>query len=89
MIGWSTGKIKLSMLGGSRTDVLCFVCFFQAEDGIRDLVRSRGLGDVYKRQLLQSRLPFPLVTNQLEISPLHQEGTLDGTLDQCLSLIHI
>ena len=29
----------------------CFV-FFQAEDGIRDLVRSRGLGDVYKRQVL-------------------------------------
>ena len=28
------------------------VFFFQAEDGIRDLVRSRGLGDVYKRQLL-------------------------------------
>jgi len=25
--------------------------FFQAEDGIRDLVRSRGLGDVYKRQM--------------------------------------
>ena len=29
--------------------VLWFV-FFQAEDGIRYLVRSRGLGDVYKRQ---------------------------------------
>ena len=28
---------------------VCFF-FFQAEDGIRDLVRSRGLGDVYKRQ---------------------------------------
>ena len=28
--------------------------FFQAEDGIRDLVRSRGLGDVYKRQLVIS-----------------------------------
>ena len=27
-----------------------FGVFFQAEDGIRDLVRSRGLGDVYKRQ---------------------------------------
>ena len=27
-----------------------FRFFFQAEDGIRDLVRSRGLGDVYKRQ---------------------------------------
>ena len=29
--------------------------FFQAEDGIRDRVRSRGLGDVYKRQV--PRLP--------------------------------
>jgi len=26
--------------------------FVQADDGIRDLVRSRGLGDVYKRQEL-------------------------------------
>src|SRR5664280_157258 len=33
--------------------VFCFFFFFfQAEDGIRDLVRSRGLGDVYKRQVL-------------------------------------
>ena len=30
--------------------LVCF--FFQAEDGIRDLVRSRGLGDVYKRQVV-------------------------------------
>ena len=29
---------------------MCSFFFFQAEDGIRDLVRSRGLGDVYKRQ---------------------------------------
>ena len=29
--------------------IFCF--FFQAEDGIRGLVRSRGLGDVYKRQV--------------------------------------
>ena len=28
-----------------------FVFLFQAEDGIRELVRSRGLGDVYKRQM--------------------------------------
>ena len=28
------------------------VRFFQAEDGIRDVERSRGLGDVYKRQVL-------------------------------------
>ena len=39
--------------------IVIFVCvfvffFFQAEDGIRDLVRSRGLGDVYKRQVCVS-----------------------------------
>ena len=34
-----------------RLFVVSVVFFFQAEDGIRDLVRSRGLGDVYKRQL--------------------------------------
>ena len=34
--------------------VVWSVFFFQAEDGIRDLVRSRGLGDVYKRQILYS-----------------------------------
>ena len=31
--------------------MMCGCLFFQAEDGIRDLVRSRGLGDVYKRQV--------------------------------------
>ena len=38
-----------------RYGVVLFFC--QAEDGIRDLVRSRGLGDVYKRQ------PFAAGTN--------------------------
>ena len=32
--------------------VVCCCFLFQAEDGIRYLVRSRGLGDVYKRQRL-------------------------------------
>eukprot|EP00658_Telonema_sp_P-2_P041194 TRINITY_DN2945_c0_g1_i1.p1 TRINITY_DN2945_c0_g1~~TRINITY_DN2945_c0_g1_i1.p1 ORF type:complete len:598 (-),score=119.45 TRINITY_DN2945_c0_g1_i1:434-2227(-) len=31
--------------------VLFFFFFFQAEDGIRDAQESRGLGDVYKRQV--------------------------------------
>ena len=35
---------------------------FQAEDGIRDLVRSRGLGDVYKRQLIYP--PIKTISNQ-------------------------
>ncbi len=58
--------------------------FFQAEDGIRDLVRSRGLGDVYKEQVLiimrtsnfYLRPPF---VPTLEFFPIHVT----------LSLIHI
>ena len=33
--------------------------FFQAEDGIRVLVRSRGLGDGYKRQLPERPIAQP------------------------------
>lgn len=36
--------------------------------------------------LLQSRLPFTLATNQVEISPVHQPLLLDGTLDQLQQL---
>ena len=32
------------------------VFFFQAEDGIRDAQESRGLGDVYKRQVQRRRI---------------------------------
>ena len=46
---------------GKVFSVFCFVFFFQAEDGIRDLVRSRGLGDVYKRQhLVGTAFPLPI-----------------------------
>ena len=39
--GGDRGRAKMDQTDG---------CFFQAEDGIRDVERSRGLGDVYKRQ---------------------------------------
>ena len=41
----------VSVCGSIYTLVFVVYFFFQAEDGIRDLVRSRGLGDVYKRQM--------------------------------------
>ena len=50
-----------------------FNFFFQAEDGIRDLVRSRGLGDVYKRQDFRKtklRLSFVKGISMEERSPL-------------------
>ena len=38
--------------------------FFQAEDGIRDCLLSRGLGDVYKRQVPNIVcLPFSYLRN--------------------------
>ena len=45
------------------------VVFCQAEDGIRDLVRSRGLGDVYKRQVEETRPPAGALTD--DRGPLH------------------
>ena len=45
------------------------VFFFQAEDGIRDLVRSRGLGDVYKRQ------PHPLGELYRKLFALKRDNT--------------
>ncbi|HUN24284.1 MAG TPA: aldo/keto reductase [Anaerolineales bacterium] len=51
-------------------------------------VRSVGVSNFTPSQfnLLQSRLPIPLVTNQVEASLLHREPFLDGTLEQCQQL---
>ena len=70
---------------------LCvLIFFFQAEDGIRDLVRSRGLGDVYKRQ---ERSGEPSRTARVEAAPdaeLPAAWLLAGILlGRALSLIHI
>ena len=45
--------------------------FFQAEDGIRDVERSRGLGDVYKRQhqSLDLNSPQGRLTVRFDIVP--------------------
>eukprot|EP00658_Telonema_sp_P-2_P000836 TRINITY_DN10301_c0_g1_i2.p1 TRINITY_DN10301_c0_g1~~TRINITY_DN10301_c0_g1_i2.p1 ORF type:complete len:176 (+),score=40.68 TRINITY_DN10301_c0_g1_i2:114-641(+) len=44
---------------------MCF--FFQAEDGIRDAQESRGLGDVYKRQVVATNI---LIYQQLSFHHL-------------------
>ena len=63
---------------------LCFLFFFQAEDGIRDLVRSRGLGDVYKRQvqignLVLGILKIVCLDKTLFNQGLHEEIDLTKT----------
>ena len=79
--------------------------FFQAEDGIRDQPRSRGLGDVYKRQVYVSTTAKyesdkDLESKRHEILKELEDSTSETakfgkTLtrkilsDQLLSLIHI
>ena len=46
-----SGKTSLIMLIGGLEKATSGKIFFQAEDGIRDSSTSRGLGDVYKRQV--------------------------------------
>ena len=52
----SMGYVTVGLCMPSITHVSLDVFLFQAEDGIRDLVRSRGLGDVYKRQAINPGL---------------------------------
>ena len=64
--------------------------FFQAEDGIRDLVRSRGLGDVYKRQVDFLVVVLVIIANHSVVPevPPSLQIPLDAK-DVPLSLIHI
>ena len=63
--------------------------FFQAEDGIRDLVRSRGLGDVYKRQPLYMS-PEQATAERIDRrSDLFSVGLILYEAVMGLSLIHI
>ena len=65
------------------------VFFVQAEDGIRDLVRSRGLGDVYKRQV--HPIAVPGVHEQVEQRAEERERPEPEPVRavEGLSLIHI
>ena len=70
--------------------IICFACFFfQAEDGIRDLVRSRGLGDVYKRQvLLTEQDALKIATRRSQLAKEAVDIAQDRAV-KSLSLIHI
>ena len=68
--------------------VLCVIFFFQAEDGIRDLVRSRGLGDVYKRQV---QIEPGSVGVEKGVAPglqCQQEERVEGVEQLCRCLLY-
>ena len=66
-----------------------FFFFFQAEDGIRDAQESRGLGDVYKRQILLELVKVDaLIFALFTMARCLPYGCLDVAIIT-LSLIHI
>ena len=76
----------------SRFESIPQVCrlFFQAEDGIRYLVRSRGLGDVYKRQV-RSELSGPgrIEHGDGDVGAIERHVVVAAVPHDDLSLIHI
>ncbi len=56
VIGVVCGDMRLEMISNVMRMNLVITFFFQAEDGIRDPLWSRRLGDVYMRQALESTL---------------------------------
>ena len=69
--------------------MMFYFFFFQAEDGIRDLVRSRGLGDVYKRQATGFGHGFQLGSLALAQHERAFAQVLEVVMGHHLSLIHI
>ena len=68
-----------------------FFFFFQAEDGIRDRSPSRGLGDVYKRQVMKvNEIIRELIMNQANADEIRDRAfDKSGRTLLSLSLIHI
>ena len=70
--------------------VVLWFFFFQAEDGIRDLVRSRGLGDVYKRQGICSGCDLlHFSRHQIEMSRAQELEAYGLPVHQPVSYTHL
>ena len=79
--------------------VVCVLSFFffQAEDGIRDAQESRGLGDVYKRQVFTwqgavvaatvAALPLVIQTVRVSLSEVSRDVCLLYTSDAADDLL--
>eukprot|EP00825_Cyclidium_porcatum_P019996 TRINITY_DN22837_c0_g1_i1.p1 TRINITY_DN22837_c0_g1~~TRINITY_DN22837_c0_g1_i1.p1 ORF type:complete len:141 (-),score=27.81 TRINITY_DN22837_c0_g1_i1:41-463(-) len=69
--------------------ILFVFFFFQAEDGIRDHAQSRGLGDVYKRQMQTNADLWIKIRQILQSSPqlqLRQKANNQSVLKEMILL---
>ena len=91
MITTPTRVYDVLLGSNSKTGVYARACcfFFQAEDGIRDLVRSRGLGDVDKRQISRRHDRGAPVIDREPGALCRAERRDPPGAELCLSLIHI
>ena len=67
----------------------CVLFFFQAEDGIRDAQESRGLGDVYKRQLQHRGHILMGAGHSIAVQNFNENLSILIMTGLYLSLIHI
>ena len=60
--------------------------FFQAEDGIRDAQESRGLGDVYKRQVIAAGVKCDGLPRRPRVTVrfIDPQGVVPGVHKGCL-----
>ena len=70
--------------------MLWFVLLFQAEDGIRCLVRSRGLGDVYKRQALHILIGWGIISGTAKNALMILKKPLEAVvIQEAVSYTHL
>ena len=73
--------VSVDLVYGRCCSVICLcVFFFQAEAGIRVLVRPRGLGDVYKRRVLGAVLEGAGVGGATDLASQVSQGVAAGWL---------
>ena len=67
---------------------LVFLCFFffQAEDGIRDAQESRGLGDVYKRQITTTP-PISITTLSMLTMSRRKPTDMDSDTERAINCL--
>ena len=73
-----------------KTEIAECCLYFQAEDGIRGAQESRGLGDVYKRQIHRRKRPVRLeALGDLQVDVTDEFNVSTGARTVTVSYTHL